>query len=246
LPRKSTRHADEHRITLGDFERSELRKVVRFQQFGPLLQGAGVATLGLAGLVGAVVFMRYKAPDLVQAVKNTVDDITGAGGTMDKFGSFMTVGSGKDPVADRRLAQAFARRRNKLAEAIDYRCTHSSEGYDEEACSILHIQTKREYFDELQAFNDRIESEYADVTNGSYFIYKGLGNIDPLKRPGSKQYNEANRKHSAAVNAQIERAKQEDFEDPIVRDARKRQEEEKEREERNRRAEVDRILRGGL
>jgi len=64
LPRKSTRHADEHRITLGDFERSELRKVVRFQQFGPLLQGAGFATLGLAGLLGAVVFMRYKHPTL--------------------------------------------------------------------------------------------------------------------------------------------------------------------------------------
>jgi len=245
LPRKSTRHADEHRITLGDFERSELRKVVRFQQFGPLLQGAGFATLGIAGLLGAFVFMRYKAPDIPQAIKNKVDEFTGADGPMDSFGSFMTMGSGKDPVSDRRMAQAFARRRNKLAEDIDFRCTHSSEGYDEEACSILHMQTKREYFDELQAFNDRIESEYADVTNGSYFIYLKLGNIDPLKRPGSKQYNEANRQRSAAVNAQIERAKQEDFEDPIVRAARERQEKEREREERNRRAEVDRILREG-
>jgi len=88
-----------------------------------------------------------------------------------------------------------------------------------------------------------MESIYGD---SAYKIYLGLGNIDPLKRAGSPQYNKAQNIHSAAVNAEIERAKQEDFEDPIVRDARKRQEEEKAREERNRRAEVDKILRGGL
>ena len=64
LPRKSTSHADEHRITLGNFERSELRKVVRFQQYGTLLQSAGFAKLGFAGLLGAIVLMRYKAPDI--------------------------------------------------------------------------------------------------------------------------------------------------------------------------------------
>jgi len=243
LPRKSTRHADEHRITLGDFERSELRKVVRFQQFGPLLQGAGFATLGVAGLIGSIVFMRYKAPDLVQATKNAVQTFVAESvSTLDSVADSFAQGE-RSPVKHRRDAQAFARRRNKLAQDIDYRCTHSSEGYDEQECSILHMQTKRDYFTELQAFNDLMESIYGD---SAYKIYIGLGNIDPLKRAGSPQYNKAQNIHSAAVNAEIERAKQEDFEDPIVRDARKRQEEEKAREERNRRAEVDKILRGGL
>ena len=239
MPRKSTRHADEHRITLGDFERSELRKVVRFQQYGPLLQGAGFATLGLAGLLGAVVFMRYKTPDLVQASKNAIQTaVSNLDGLADSFAS-----GERAPVEHRRAAQAFARRRNKLAEDIDYRCTHSSEGYDEEECSILHMQTKRDYFDELQAFNDLMESIYGD---SAYKIYIGLGNIDPLKRAGSKQYNEANRQHSAAVNAQIERAKQEAYEDPIVKEARERQEERDRQEQITKRAEADRILRGGL
>jgi len=243
LPRKSTRHADEYRITLGDFERAELRKVVRFQQFGPLLQGAGFATLGVAGLLGAVVFMRYKAPDLVQASKNAVQTFVAESvSTFDSVADSFAEGE-RSPVKHRREAQEFARRRNKLAQDIDYRCTHSSEGYDEEQCSLLHMQTKRDYFTELQTFNDLMESIYGE---SAYKIYLGLGNIDPLKRAGSKQYNEANRQQSAAVNAQIERAKQEDFEDPIVKEARKRQEEEKAKEERNRRAEVDRILREGL
>lgn len=239
MPRKSTRHADEHRITLGDFERSELRKVVRFQQYGPLLQGAGFATLGLAGLLGAAVFMRYKAPDIPQAAKNAVQTaVSKLDGLLDSFAT-----GERAPIEHRRAAQLFAHRRNKLAEDIDYRCTHSSEGYDEHECSILHMQTKRDYFDELQAFNDLMESIYGD---SAYKIYIGLGNINPLKRPGSKQYNEANRQHSAAVNAQIERAKQENYEDPIVKEARERQEEKDRQEQITRRAEADRILRGGL
>ena len=243
MPRKSTRHADEHRITLGDFERSELRKVVRFQQFGPLLQGAGFASLGIAGIIGAVVFMRYKAPDLPKAVKNATEAFVGtAVSSLDSFADSFAEGE-RSPIKHRRQAQEFARRRNKIAEDIDFRCTHSSEGYNEEMCSILHMQTKRDYFIELQAFNDMIESIYDD---SAYKIYIGLGNINPLKRPGSTQYNKANRQQSAAVQAAIEQAKNEDFEDPIVRDARKREEERKEREERNRRAEVDRILRKGL
>ena len=245
MPRKSTRHADEHRITLGDFERSELRKVVRFQQFGPLLQGAGFATLGIAGLMGAVVFMRYKAPDLPQAAKNALN---AAINSLDNVADSFATGD-REPVKHRREAQAFAKRRNKLAEDIDFRCTHSSEGYDEEMCSILHMQTKRDYFIELQAFNDMIETIYGDDASKIYDWYgsnSSLGNIDPMKRPGSTQYNRANRQQSAAVQAAIEQAKSEDFEDPIVRDARKQEEQRKDREQRNRRADVDRILRDGL
>jgi len=245
LPRKSTRHADEHRITLGDFERSELRKVVRFQQYGPLLQGAGFATLGLAGLLGAVVFMRYKAPDIPQAAKNALQV---AVNRVDTFADSFATGE-RAPIEHRRQAQAFAKRRNKLAEDIDYRCTHSSEGYDETECSILHTQTKRDYFDELQAFNDMIEAIYGDDASMIYNWYgsnSSLGNIDPLKRPGSTQYNRANRQQSAAVNAQIERAKNEAYEDPIVREARERQEERDRQEQITKRAEADRILRGGL
>ena len=219
--------------------------MVRFQQFGPLLQGAGFASLGVAGLIGAVVFMRYKAPDLPQAARNALN---AAVNSLDNVADSFATGD-REPVKHRREAQAFARRRNKLAEDIDFRCTHSSEGYNEEMCSILHMQTKRDYFIELQAFNDMIEAIYGDDASKIYDWYgsnSSLGNIDPMKRPGSTQYNEANRQHTAAVQAAIEQAKSESFEDPIVRDARKKEEEKNEREERNRRAEVDRILREGL
>lgn len=207
MPRKSTRHADEHRITLGDFERSELRKVVRFQQFGPLLQGAGFATLGIAGLLGAVVFMRYKAPDIPLAAKNAFNS---AVNSLDNVADSLATGN-REPVKHRREAQEFARRRNKLAEDLDYRCTHSSEGYDEEKCSILHNQTKRDYFTELQSFNDMIEAIYGDDASKIYDWYgsnSSLGNIDPMKRPGSTQYEKANRVYQQAVAAQNERSKQ--------------------------------------
>ena len=209
MPRKSTRHADEHRITLGDFERSELRKVVRFQQYGPLLQGAGFATLGLAGLLGAVVFMRYKAPDVPQALKNALQVSVNS---VDTFADSFATGD-RAPIAHRRQAQAFAKRRNKLAEDIDYRCTHSSEGYNEQECSILHTQTKRDYFDELQAFNDLIESIYGDDASMIYNWYgsnSSLGNIDPLKRPGSTQYMNKQREENARNSADRIREQNED------------------------------------
>ena len=192
MPRKSTRHADEHRITLGDFERSELRKVVRFQQYGPLLQGAGFATLGLAGLLGAVVFMRYKAPDIPQAAKNALQV---AVNRVDTFADSFATGD-RAPIEHRRQAQAFAKRRNKLAEDIDYRCTHSSEGYDETECSILHTQTKRDYFDELQAFNDMTEKigiSYSCIgkTGGDVLSINSLyRNMDKVKEVYFNRFKE--------------------------------------------------------
>jgi len=91
------------------------------------------------------------------------------------------------PIEHRRMAQELARRRGELDSNITYFCTASSVGYDANVCTKLNTVSKREYFDDLRAFNDMIDATYNE-TSATHtfslraFIYKGLGDINPDNR----------------------------------------------------------------
>lgn len=205
MPRKSTDKVIEHRVTFGDYERAQLKSAVRaesLKDLGIALQGGGTVLLGIGATLAAFVFFRYKAPDLLGAAKdavgNPIKDISAfAFGSYGQTGIFEDVvgGSMKQNVfRDRREAQALAERRGQLSSAITTFCTASSEKYDEQKCSDLNLNVKRQYFADLQAFNDSVEIRYsaanfdpATAQKAKNFIYRGLGDIDPFKRPGSTQ-----------------------------------------------------------
>ena len=199
MPRKATSECIEHRITLGDFERSELRKVVRaesIKDYGTAIQGGGVILLGAGAVVGAGALALFLAPNLFLDLKNLPtklwNDVTGFAddkidATFEKLDDTVDYIAKGSPVEHRRIAQEFAQRRAELSRNIAVFCTASSKHYSEQTCTKLNTQDKRRYFDYLKKFNDMIDSTYNDSSPSHLFsmkalIYKGLGDIDPTKR----------------------------------------------------------------
>ena len=192
MPRKATDKVIEHRITLGDLERSELKKVVRaeaIKDYGQAAQGIGFVALGAGALIGGTALTMYLAPQLWGLLKglpkdlfdNLVDATTPI---LDDTVDWAAKGS---PIEHRRMAQELARRRGELDNNITYFCTASSVGYNAEICTKLNTVSKREYFDDLRAFNDLIDATY-NQTSPTHtlslraFIYRGLGDINPDNR----------------------------------------------------------------
>lgn len=200
MPRKQTSDAVEHRITLGDFERAELRKLSKaelIKDYGQALQGAGSTLIGVGVVIASVVFLKFKAPDLIDdakgAAQSAVNKVVDAGvNVLDSGVDGALKGA---PISDRRTAQALAKEREDLKKAETYRCTHSSEGYDEQQCRLIGLE-KDAFVIKRNNFNDYVSSTYApplfqEVTAQKLrnFIYRGLGDIDPLhpSRPNSNQ-----------------------------------------------------------
>lgn len=192
MPRKSTDQVIEHRITLGDLERGELRKVVKaevFKDYGQLAQGFGVIGLGAGIGFASFVLMKWLAPDIPQLLadlpKQVFDEIVEvATPILDDTVDWAAKGN---PVEHRRAAQALAERRAQLDRDITVFCSPSSNKYDAAICTKLNTQTKRQYFADLKAFNDMIDATYnpTSPTHGitlRNFIYKGLGDINPDNR----------------------------------------------------------------
>jgi len=192
MPRKSTDQVIEHRITLGDLERGELKKAVlaeTVKDYGQAVQGAGVLALGAGAVVGGIAFAMWKAPNIWGWVKGLPKDlfndlVEGATPVLDNTVDWVAKG---DPIQHRRDAQELAKRRADLDRYIDYFCTASSEGYSEAICTKLNTQSKRDYFADLKAFNDMIDCTYNETSpthtlSLRAFIYRGLGDIDPDRR----------------------------------------------------------------
>ena len=189
MPRKATDKVVEHRITLGDLERGELRKLVKAEQFkdyGQLAQGFGVVGLAGGAAFAAFILMQKFAPDIPLILKelpskvfNEIVEVSTP--ILDDTVDWVAKGS---PIEHRRTAQAFAKRRGQLNRNIAVFCTASSEKYDEATCTQLNTVEKRQYFQELKTFTDMIDSTYNPITFGNAFglrafIYKGLGDINP-------------------------------------------------------------------
>lgn len=192
MPRKSTDQVIEHRITLGDLERGELRKVVKaevYKDYGQLAQGFGVIGLGAGIGFASFVLMKWLTPDIPLIIKElpakVFDEIVEVvTPVLDESVDWVAKGN---PIEHRRMAQALAKRRGDLAKDITVFCTASSNKYDEAHCTILNTQVKRQYFADLKTFNDMIDATYNDTSTTHLFsmkafIYQGLGDINPNNR----------------------------------------------------------------
>jgi hypothetical protein len=192
MPRKSTDTVTEHRITLGDLERTQLKKMVQaeaIKDYGQAAQGIGFIALGAGALIGGTALTMYLAPQLWGLLKGLPKDlfdtlVDEATPVLDDSVDWAAKGS---PIEHRRMAQELARRRGELDNNITYFCTASSVGYDADVCTKLNTVSKREYFDDLRAFNDLIDATYNE-TSATHtfslraFIYRGLGDINPDNR----------------------------------------------------------------
>jgi len=192
MPRKATNQVIEHRLTLGDYERNQLKSAVRaeaIKDYGQAMQGAGVLVLGGGAVLAATSLTMFLAPQLWGIIKefpkNLFNDLVEtATPILDDSVDYIAKGS---PVEHRRMAQEFAQRRAELSRNISYYCTASSKGYSEKTCTKLNTQDKRQYFADLKAFNDMIDATYNDTSSTHLFsmkkfIYQGLGDIDPTQR----------------------------------------------------------------
>ena len=192
MPRKATDKVFEHRITLGDLERGELKKVVTaeaIKDYGTALQGVGAVALGIGGLIGGTALTMFLAPQLWGKLKELPKDLFNdfvdlAEPVLDNTVDWAAKGS---PIEHRREAQELARRRAELDANITYFCTASSIGYSESVCTKLNTETKRQYFADRQAFNDMIDATYTATSTTHLFslrafIYQGLGDINPNNR----------------------------------------------------------------
>lgn len=192
MPRKPTDKVTEHRVTLGELERSQLKKIVQaeaIKDYGQAAQGIGFVALGAGALIGGTALTMYLAPQLWGLLKKGPKDlfdelVEAATPVLDDAVDWAVKGS---PIEHRRMAQELARRRAELDNNINYFCTASSIGYSESVCTKLNTQTKRDYFDDLRVFNDMIDATYNETSpthtlSLRAFIYQGLGDIDPSKR----------------------------------------------------------------
>jgi len=189
MPRKPTKHAVEHRITLGDFERASLTKALSLQAENQRLDAAtatlnavGVAVGGFGGILAGLALMYWKAPDIIGGITETgkavLDDLTDAV-------------LPKSPVHMRREAQALAQRRGEINAKINRYCTSSSDEYDEQKCTLAHAE-REQYFTDLEDFRQRVRQ--AQITEDSFywrFIFGGLGDIDPYHNDDEAGSNQA-------------------------------------------------------
>jgi len=139
-------------------------------------QALGGISLGAGVLLAGWAYMKFKAPDIKEDVKNFV---------FDSLDSVVDVILPNKPIELRRQAQALAAERARIASKIAVVCNYSSEKFDEAECTTAHAE-KDAYYLALQDFQQRVielTAEGGDLhtTAGSWwtFIFGGLGDIDP-------------------------------------------------------------------
>ena len=162
MPRRRVDKVIEHRISLSDFERDQIRTAITTAQANVAVDGvtatlnaAGAALGGAGALLAGVVFAMWKAPtlwvDFTEKVTNPlIDDIVD------------TILPGT-PIEHRRYAQDLAKRRGQIAK-------------DEVRCSQVQ-QQKDQYFADRNAFHKMLMETY-DIA-GRVAIYYGLGDVNP-------------------------------------------------------------------
>ena len=175
MPRRRVDKVIEHRISLSDFERDQIRTAITTAQANVAVDGvtatlnaAGAALGGAGALLAGVVFAMWKAPtlwvDFTEKVTNPlIDDIVD------------TILPGT-PVEHRRYAQDLAKRRGQIAKDEAAYCSHSASTYDEVRCSQVQ-QQKDQYFADRDAFHKMLMETY-DIA-GRVAIYYGLGDVNP-------------------------------------------------------------------
>jgi hypothetical protein len=82
MPRKAPKEVKEHRITLGDYERAKLDKLIEAYNRDKYLENIpnmmlGVAGLGIAATIGFVGYALYYWLDSVPSIKDVINEATG-------------------------------------------------------------------------------------------------------------------------------------------------------------------------
>ena len=174
MPRKPVDQVIEHRISLSDFERAQIKEAVTTQQANiaidgitATLQAAGTAMAGAGGLLAAIVFMTWKGPTILATVTDKTNGILD--GIVDTF----LPGT---PIEHRRYAQDLAKRRGVIAKEEAAYCSFNSDKYNESRCSQVQ-QAKDAYFADRQAFHKMLMEQYERGVRE--VIYYGLGDVNP-------------------------------------------------------------------
>jgi hypothetical protein len=175
MPRRRVDKVIEHRISLSDFERAQLKESIDTAQAAVAVRGVtntiGAIATGLGGAGGflfALAFAAWKAPTLWVDFTNKftnplLDDIVD------------TILPGT-PVEHRRYAQDLAKRRGDLAKEEAAYCSFNSGLYNEARCSQTQL-AKDKYFEDLAAFRKMLIETY--TAGEREIIYYGLGDINP-------------------------------------------------------------------
>ena len=174
MPRRRVDKVVEHRVSLSDFERAQLKEIIDTQQANIAVDGitatlnaAGTALGGAGALLAAGVLMMWKAPNIIASVTDKTNTI---------FDGIADVFLPGTPVEHRRYAQDLAKRRGEIAKEEASFCTLSSSKYDEAKCSQTQIK-KDQYFTDRAAFHSMLMSTYELAARE--MIYFGLGDVNP-------------------------------------------------------------------
>lgn len=177
MPRKSTDHSQEQRFTLGTYERSQFNDALKAYKtksyINGIATGIGGVSLGAGALLAGWAYMKFKAPDVQNEIKDFVF------GQLDSAADILFPST---PVQFRREAQALAAERARIAKAETVYCSYSSEKYDAAQCSAT-FQEKDNYFAALTDFQERVTAEFGAYYRHPFsvwaFIFGGLGDINP-------------------------------------------------------------------
>lgn len=175
MPRRRVDKVIEHRISMSDFERDQIKQVIATQQANVAVDGvtatlnaAGTALGGAGALLAAGVLMMWKAPGLWAGFTEKVTNPL-----IDNIVDTILPGT---PIEHRRYAQDLAARRGQIAKDEAAYCTHAASTYSEVRCSQVQ-QQKDQYFADRDAFHKMLMETY-DIA-GRVAIYYGLGDVNP-------------------------------------------------------------------
>lgn len=189
MPRRAVDVTNEHRLTLGNYERALVEQFAALQKENQRLdaatataQAVGTALGGL-GLAGAALALgAYLIPNFSGKLTDAAKD------GLDAVADLILPST---PVEFRREAQRLAALRAEINAKIDRFCTFDSPEYNAASCSLAHDE-KDAYFEQLEAFRERVRA--ANIERDSYywrFIFGGLGDIEP--GPQSQKAPEGNK-----------------------------------------------------
>lgn len=177
MPRRRPDKVIEHRISLSDFERTKVNRLEKVAATGVAVRGvtgiatgAGIALAGSGGLLAALVFMKFKAPDIIANVTNATN------GALDVVGDVLLPGQ---PIELRRRAQELAKERGEIAKLETTYCTLSSEKYSAAECSQVQLR-KDQYFHDLEVFRQEVND--ANLFE-AWFATRGQGDVAPPSEP---------------------------------------------------------------
>jgi hypothetical protein len=186
MPRKPTDSVIEKRITLGNYERVQIQKIMDRRSAAIALQGGGLLIGGVGALIACYAFSKVKMPDVLDDMKGLV-----TGPVFSALDTAVDALFPNEPVALRREAQALAKRREELRRNLQIECSLTYENYEREKCVQAQLAWDA-YILDREAFQQHVVS--LTSTGGPlhhaygawwYFIFgrestgSSLGSINP-------------------------------------------------------------------